>query len=103
MQSDRDSLWGKAEKMLHLASAVLLFMFATPATAQSGVSPVAAPKVADASSKDHIRCRRIATTGSLARKERVCKTNAQWASIARAGNDSAPEAIERSQAIHNDR
>jgi len=89
--------------MLRLVSIAAMLAFAAPAAAQAEPPPVDPPKVTDPSSKDYIRCRRIATTGSLARKERVCKTNAEWSNIARAGNDGARESLERSQAIYNDR
>lgn len=38
---------------------------------------------------DEIRCRRIAVTGSLIRRERVCKTVGEWRRLANAGNDVA--------------
>jgi hypothetical protein len=34
-------------------------------------------------------CKRIDITGSLARKERVCKTRAEWERLAQSGNATA--------------
>jgi hypothetical protein len=36
-----------------------------------------------------IRCRRIALSGSLVKKARVCKTNAEWAKSWQSGNQDA--------------
>ena len=42
-------------------------------------------------------CRRIEVTGSLARKERVCKTRAEWRRLAEAGNSVAREVVDWSR------
>ncbi|MDR6852776.1 hypothetical protein J2Y54_002296 [Sphingomonas sp. BE123] len=39
-------------------------------------------------------CKRIDVTGSLARKERVCKTRAEWTRLADAGNSVARAIVE---------
>lgn len=88
--------------MLRATLAALFILAAAPALAQDvtdAPAPQDAPVVTDRTSPDYMRCRRIAVTGSLARKERVCKTNAQWERIARAGNETARDTIERSQSI----
>lgn len=41
-------------------------------------------------------CKRIDVTGSLARKERVCKTRAEWTRLADAGNSAARAIVEHS-------
>ena len=78
--------------------AILAFGVA-PGFAQSAGSTAAGEAVVDKSSPDYVRCRRIEVTGSRARKEKICKTNAEWDAIARAGNDSSREQLERSQSV----
>lgn len=78
---------------------VILAGAAVPAAAQTSGSAPTAEAVVDRSSPDYVRCRRIEVTGSRARKEKVCKTNAEWEAIARAGNDSSREQLERSQSL----
>ncbi|PZQ24264.1 MAG: hypothetical protein DI569_02435 [Sphingopyxis macrogoltabida] len=41
-------------------------------------------------------CRRIEVTGSLARKEKVCKTRGEWRRLADAGNNVARQIVEHS-------
>lgn len=77
----------------------LLSLATTPALGQAPASSAATDAVTDKSSPDYMRCRRIEVTGSRARKERVCKTNAEWDAIARAGNDTSREQLERSQGL----
>lgn len=48
-----------------------------------------------------IRCRRLDVTGSLVRKERVCKTNAEWRAISEQQNRDADDMITRSRAGMN--
>lgn len=40
---------------------------------------------------DEIVCRRLDVTGSIARKERVCRKRGEWRRLADAGNDVARE------------
>jgi len=47
----------------------------------------------NANDPDTIRCRKIEVTGSLIRKEKVCKTNAEWAKIAEQGNRNARDTV----------
>lgn len=47
------------------------------------------------------RCKRIAVTGSLIRKERICKTNAEWRAISEQQNRDADDLITRSRAGMN--
>ncbi len=39
-------------------------------------------------------CKRIEVTGSIARKERVCKTRAEWTRLAESGNSVARAIID---------
>jgi hypothetical protein len=42
----------------------------------------------------YIRCRKSVDTGSLVRQSRVCRTNAEWGSTFRAGNQNARDSID---------
>lgn len=72
-----------------------------PAPATTAATQPAAQKVTDSADPDFVRCRRIAVVGSNVRKQRVCRTNAEWARITAAGNETARETVERSQSIMN--
>lgn len=62
---------------------------------QTGSTPAALTPVSpDASEKV---CRRIEVTGSLVRKERVCKTKSEWRDIDYFGNRYARAIVEHSQ------
>lgn len=50
---------------------------------------------------DAVRCKRLDVTGSLVKKERVCKTNAQWRAIAEQNNRDADDIITRSRSGMN--
>lgn len=43
---------------------------------------------------DFIRCRRLDESGSLVKKPRVCKTNAEWKRYADKGNQDARDSME---------
>lgn len=60
----------------------LLLLPATAIAQTDTAAPVVSPNAPEA-----VKCRRIDITGSLVRKTRVCKTNAEWKRI-REGNDS---------------
>jgi hypothetical protein len=61
------------------------------------VPPAAATKL-DPRDPNAVKCRRLEATGSLIRKERVCKTNAEWRAISEQQNRDADNLIERSRA-----
>lgn len=82
-----------------VALLVPLVISAAPALAQTTASGSTAEAAVDKSSPDYVRCRRIEVTGSRARKEKICKTNAEWEAVAKAGNDSSREQLERSQSL----
>ena len=48
----------------------------------------------DATHPYFIKCRKTEVIGSLARKLRVCRTNAQWKEASAKGNDSTRETLE---------
>ncbi len=43
---------------------------------------------------DYIKCRRIPESGSLVKKNRVCRTNAQWIASSNKGNLDARDTME---------
>lgn len=45
---------------------------------------------------DEMVCRRIEVTGSLVRRERVCKTRGEWRRLADSGNAGARAIVEHS-------
>lgn len=48
----------------------------------------------DPSDADYIKCRRIAETGSLVGKKKVCRSNAQWIAMANSANRETRDMIE---------
>lgn len=74
--------------------ATSLLTAALPAIAQEQ------PKL-DRNDPNAVRCKRLEVTGSLVRKERICKTNAQWRAISEQQNRDADDLITRSRAGMN--
>ena len=70
---------------LSVALAVLLQTATTPATAMPASAPADSPI-----------CRRIEVTGSLVRKERVCKTKAEWRAVDENGKSRARAIVDYS-------
>ncbi|HKY81009.1 MAG TPA: hypothetical protein VJM09_05995 [Sphingobium sp.] len=48
----------------------------------------------DSSDPAYIKCQRIAETGSLIGKKRVCRTNAQWAAASESANRETRDMVE---------
>lgn len=71
-----------------------LIMMALPALAQD------ASKL-DRNDPNAVRCKRFQVTGSLVKKERICKTNAEWRAMAEQQNRDADDLITRSRAGMN--
>lgn len=71
-----------------------LIVMAMPALAQDK-APL------DKNDPDAVRCKRFQVTGSLVKKERVCKTNAEWRAISEQQNRDADDIITRSRAGMN--
>lgn len=73
----------------------------------SGLFVIAMPALADEKPKldrndpNATRCKRLAVTGSLVRKERTCRTNAEWKAIGEQQNRDADDIITRSRAGMN--
>lgn len=77
-------------RLLAIASiAIIAIAPVTPIAAQSTASTASTSAAPDDEAEQQIRCRRIAITGSLVRRERVCKTVAEWRRLSDRGNDNA--------------
>ena len=53
--------------------------FASAAMAKETYVDPAPTEKLDPKDPNYMRCRKIQVTGSLVKKERICKTNAEWA------------------------
>lgn len=51
-------------------------------------------KITDKKHPDYIRCRTKSVIGSLAKKERICMTNTEWAAVNREGSKRSREMVE---------
>lgn len=81
-------------RVLKAVIASSLFVMAMPALAEDK------PKL-DRNDPNAVRCKRLDVTGSLVRKERICKTNAEWRAISEQQNRDADDLITRSRAGMN--
>jgi hypothetical protein len=67
---------------------------ATPVTVATNTAPPPARNVRPTDDPDQrVRCRSIQATGSLVRRERVCRTVAEWRRISQSGNDRARDVV----------
>lgn len=83
--------------MRFMVVAGIALLFAPLATAQPAapVTSTAADSADSASDPDQqIRCRRMPVTGSLVRRERICRTIAEWRRLSDIGNDVARQQAE---------
>lgn len=80
--------------MLKAVIASSLMVLAMPAVAQDK-APL------DKNDPNAVRCKRFQVTGSLVKKERICKTNAEWRAISEQQNRDADDIITRSRAGMN--
>ena len=80
--------------MLKAVIASSLIVLAMPAVAQDK-APL------DKNDPNAVRCKRFQVTGSLVKKERICKTNAEWRAISEQQNRDADDLITRSRAGMN--
>lgn len=76
-----------------LASAVL-----APAVMakETYVDPAPTEKL-DPKDPNYLRCRKILETGSLVKKQRICKTNAEWAKASQDAQKNADDMIGRNR------
>lgn len=64
------------------------------------VDPAPTAKL-DAKDPNYMRCRKIQVTGSLVKKERICKTNAEWAKAGEEAQKNADDLIGRNRTGNN--
>lgn len=57
----------------------------------------AAPEITDPKDPNYMRCRKISVTGSLVKKERICKTNAEWARANEDARNNAEDLVGRNR------
>ncbi len=81
-------------RILKTMIAASLFAMAMPALAQEKAK-------LDRNDPNATRCKRLEVTGSLVRKERICKTNAEWRAMSEQQNRDADDLITRSRAGMN--
>lgn len=83
-------------RILALASiAVIALAPVGSVAAQQVQQEPAASTPAPANDPDQqIRCRRVEVTGSLVRRERICKTLAEWRRLGDRGNDVVRQQME---------
>ncbi len=78
----------------------LALALAVPAQAEQSPAPASAAAAAPATpvdpknDPDAVRCRKVSVTGSLVKKYKVCKTNAEWARLNDSGNRVARSIVE---------
>jgi hypothetical protein len=76
-----------------------LALAATPALSQERAPDTPAPSAKlDPRDPNYVRCKKVDVIGSLVKKERICKTNAQWAAIRDQQTKEADEFIRNSRA-----
>ncbi|TPE58828.1 hypothetical protein FJQ54_16635 [Sandaracinobacter neustonicus] len=51
----------------------------------------------DPKDPNYVRCRKIQVTGSLVKKERICRTNAEWARASEDAQKNAGDLIGRNR------
>lgn len=73
---------------------VMLLAAVLAATVPAGAAVADDEPKVDKSAPDYVKCRRLDITGSLAKKVRICKTNAEWAEIDANGNRTARIMVE---------
>ncbi|KQN02908.1 hypothetical protein ASE85_21250 [Sphingobium sp. Leaf26] len=81
-------------RVLKAVIASSLFVIAMPTLAEDK------PKL-DRNDPNAVRCKRLEVTGSLVRKERICKTNAEWRTISDQQGRDADDLITRSRSGMN--
>jgi hypothetical protein len=83
---------------------LLIAAAALTAAALVPAAPLLAAPTADAGAEkldpkdpNYVRCRKIQVTGSLVKKERICKTNAEWARANEDAQKNAEDLIGRNR------
>jgi hypothetical protein len=95
-----DSVGNLAESEMRVAAALLtasLLLVAPALPAVATTEGAAAAEKLDPKDPNYLRCRKIAVTGSLVKKERICKTNAEWAKAMEETQRNADDLITRNR------
>ena len=71
--------------------------FASAAMAKETYVDPAPTEKLDPKDPNYMRCRKIQVTGSLVKKERICKTNAEWARASEDAQKNAGDLIGRNR------
>ena len=79
-----------------LLTAALMVVAFAPLAPVSAAPETAAEKL-DPKDPNYVRCRKIQVTGSLVKKERICKTNAEWARASEDAQKNAEDLIGRNR------
>lgn len=83
-------------------SMAIAFVLATSVLAPAAmaketyVDPAPTEKL-DPRDPNYLRCRKILETGSLVKKQRICKTNAEWAKASQDAQKNADDMIGRNR------
>ena len=78
-----------------------LLLLSTPVFAQDASADPAPAAKLDKNDPNAIRCRKVSQIGSLVKKERICKTNAEWARSRDAMQRDADDLITRTRSGMN--
>lgn len=71
--------------------------FASAAMAKETYVDPAPTEKLDPKDPNYMRCRKIQVTGSLVKKERICKTNAEWARASEDAQKNADDLVGRNR------
>jgi hypothetical protein len=82
-------------------SHMLALFLALPAggAVTQAVDPATASKVVDRNSPDFVRCVREPVTGSIVRKVKLCRTNAEWKRIIEQQSNDATDLVDRNRNV----
>lgn len=72
-------------------------MFSTSLLLTALLQAATLPAAAAADPNQEVKCRRVEVTGSIVRKERVCKTKAEWQRVNEHGNSFARALVDQSR------
>ena len=84
----------KMTALLLAAAATCVWL---PVTSATAFAKDAAANDDDSSNDNKIRCRKLAVTGSLVKKTKVCRTVAEWRDIMDKGNRNGRDILESGQ------
>jgi hypothetical protein len=83
-------------KFAVLMSAVAVLALPVSPVLANGTTETEAAKL-DPKDPNYVRCRKLSVTGSLVKKERICKTNAEWAKASEDAQRNADDLITRNR------